>query len=359
MRRPATAVTLSIAAGLAGLTGLGLTLASSGRGGETGGGDSNLPTQAIGPYKELETNFETPLNEPFVLEDIAADLVEPAILDGDQVQGRGDRLIVYVERIATAGGRGTIVRADIDPNLEASTEPPEEILAPTEPWEGNRVGAPAVLRRGDKVILFFEGGDGAQGGIGRAVSMDGGRTFTRLQKNPVLTAPGARQPTVIASPADPARQLSMYFVGDSVRGPAIFLTQSTDDGQSWGAARLVLGADSPATSDAGGVQIDLGGTEGPCAFGPTSGAGLPYVGLFYVGVSATRTRSIGYAGSFDGEHFERFPGNPVVGAGGADETGPAVRREGDRGILLYAVSAGGRRSIAAARHLVRTPTGSN
>lgn len=102
----------------------------------------------------------------------------------------------------------------------------ETVLVPRDAWEAGRVAAPAAVRDGDAVLLFYEGG--VRAGVGLAVSR-GGRAFERVGAEPVLSptqlevpaswAPvsgvGAPWPLVVES-ALGARTIRLFVSGDGV-----------------------------------------------------------------------------------------------------------------------------------------------
>ena len=79
------------------------------------------------------------------------------------------------------------------------------------------------------------------------------------------------------------------------------------------------------------------------------------IGLFFTGTAANPDDSsmprtaIGYAGSYDGQVFDRFFGaDPVLDGGRASTTGPGVLRAPTRGTMLFTEPKQGRRAIAVA-----------
>jgi hypothetical protein len=127
-----------------------------------------------------------PLEEPLVAVDQILEYTEPALLaDGD-----GYLLFVTREPADAPVGDTAIWRAEL-PALDALTAAPAltQVLVADQAWEGGRVGAPALVDLGDRLVLFYAGVDA----IGRAESTDRGRTWTKGAA-PVVT--GATSPGV-------------------------------------------------------------------------------------------------------------------------------------------------------------------
>lgn len=126
--------------------------------------------------------------------------------------------------LATAGADRVFVRRTHDP-----------LLAPAEPWEAGRIGAPAVWPHDDELQLLYVGGDGA--GIGLARPDADGTAWRRVGDGP-LVAP--------ADLAVPGRWVDLAAVAEPDVGLA-------PDGESivWfvaGRGRVLGGAMDPDTA---------------------------------------------------------------------------------------------------------------
>ncbi|MBK7977956.1 MAG: hypothetical protein IPK07_33470 [Deltaproteobacteria bacterium] len=120
------------------------------------------------------------------------------------------------------GGRGLGLASSPDGIRWAKHGAP--VLVPDQEWEGGRVSAPTVVRVGDELWLWYEGGDGA--GIGFATSRDG-ITWVKSGPGPVFTsaldwegastpdiAPGhVGSPSVILDASQSPPRFGLYYTG--------------------------------------------------------------------------------------------------------------------------------------------------
>jgi predicted GH43/DUF377 family glycosyl hydrolase len=82
------------------------------------------------------------------------------------------------------------------------------VLEGSEPWEGNKVFFPTVVRSGDRLAMWYGGSDGGISALGYAESTDG-LVWTRWPANPVLRPlPGC----------DFVDSSAVIFDGDTARG---------------------------------------------------------------------------------------------------------------------------------------------
>lgn len=65
------------------------------------------------------------------------------------------------------------------------TKDPDPVLESSEPWEGNKLYYPTVVRYGDRLAMWYTGSSAGTIGIGYAESLDG-LTWTKWPDNPVL-----------------------------------------------------------------------------------------------------------------------------------------------------------------------------
>ncbi len=306
------AITLVAAAGAAGC-GLGWT-------GESSGGGANLPTLGAGPYGRLPADFDTPAAEPAVIASRFDDYADPACLARE---GGGIRLWFGLSTDDDPPGVSAIGRAEVPSLHDLPDVAPLVAMVASEPWEEDRVAAPAVIARGRDLVMFYEGGI-ATPAIGMAISSDGGETWTR-EPDPVLT--GAADPTVT-------------FADDRFH---LFVTRPGEDGVWRATSEDGLGfAFDPAPAITPrpdlAAAFDALGVGDPFVLIQTSDAGRQHWGLWFTGTAETpdagdAPTAIGFAGSFDGIAWERFGGaEPVLTAPAA---GPCVLLDAGTGTLLF------------------------
>ena len=319
-----------------GLGGCGLGIVDN-----TSGGGDNLPTLGAGPYGRLDSDLATPADEPFLLTDREESYADPACLarpDGG--------LVMWFERIVDGAtpDTSTIARGEVPGLRDLPDVAPHDVFEAAEAWEEGRVAAPAVIELDGALVMYYEAGV-ATPAIGRAESDDGGETWARSGAAPVVT--DATDPSVVV--VDGVWHLFFTRPG----APGIWRARS-EDGESFGAAELVIAPRPGVTEAFDGVAVGA-----PFALVETSDAGRPHWGLWFTGVAegdpgdpdagaGGEATSIGYAGSFDGEAWERFAGvDPVLTAPAG---GPCVVLDGARGTLLYHEEQRLHLGVAAAVH---------
>jgi len=295
--------------------------AACGLGGSSGGGDENLPTSGIGPYGKItDYDFSTPLDEPFLVVDNAADLLDPAPIE---LPGFAARLF-YTRR---TGATAEIWRADLS-SLEDEPENAVPVLVASEPWEQGRVEAPAPFRAGDVLYLVYQAGDPAAPVLGWAASTDGGASFV---KRGMLIEDGA-QPSALQL----GNATFVYFT----RPEGIFVATSI------GLATFAV-RPQPVLGAAGGQRFDARAVGEPAAVGGLSPAGELRIGLFYTGTATNGVAAIGYAGSFDGTTFTHSL-EPILEPGPPSEHGAGPLIAPTSGVLFFSQARGGRAAIAVA-----------
>jgi hypothetical protein len=197
------------------------------------------------------------------------------------------------------------------------------VLRADQPWEGDALGGPFVLRRPDGFLLYYS----AAGGIGVARSTDG-LAFTKEQ-GAILTnasGPGAY--------VGQDEKVHLFFgtgnaIGEAVSDDGIHFTRLPD---------LVLG---PAPEPAPGSLLpnekppfDTVSVSDPTVVTRVTPAGRFQVRVIYAGVGDGDTHAIGFAGRYgDSGPLTR---NPVpVFAVNQKETAPTFVDRGDSGTFLY------------------------
>jgi hypothetical protein len=272
------------------------------------------------------------------LERDPADLREPTLLD--------QPLLMFVELRPTASG-GQIFRATTpDQGQSWRMDPAAPVL---EPAAGERrVGAPSVIRVGDRLVLFFEQADG----IGRAESSDG-RSFLR-DPSATLSADQPWEQGHIGSPGAAvlaSGEVLLYYEGGDQAGIGLAVSADGIHFEKPGAQPVL----TPAMVDDPVLWRQIDRLGQPFARAARDAAGREVVGLWFsargletsseiqsgMPVPPVPNQSIGYAASLDGGRtFTPYPFNPVFDrvqqfVTHQQERTPAVAPLDDRFLLLY------------------------
>jgi len=304
------------------------------------GGRDNLPTRAAGPYGKTEIDFDTPADEPYVLEDITVDLRDPAPLARDDGGFR-----IWFTRGDPDDGSAAIWYAELPDVRSVPDVPPQLALAASEPWEADFVGEPSVLDLGGgHLVLYYRGGPADAPSIGRADSMDDGASWQKSAQNPLLDG---------ASPAGAllADGTALYFVDPAA--PGIHAATSAD-GVAFDRLPEPVIEPRPELTDA----FDTRAVFDPYALvtATLDDSEPVHVGLFFTGTRrgadpGTLLDAIGYAGSYDGITFTRFFGaEPVLEPGPPSEGGAGVISVAAGGVLFFHELKLTRYRIGAALH---------
>tara|TARA_R110002096_G_scaffold16898_14_gene58184 strand:+ start:22461 stop:23435 length:975 start_codon:yes stop_codon:yes gene_type:complete len=310
-----------------------MSLAACGLGpfAEPGGGGENLPQSGAGPYLFPAPDFDTPVDEPYLLAQPVVSLTDPSV----RILSSGDYEIYYT-RNTDEGSE--IWRLRLESLTSLPLTPPELVLAPSEAWEGTGLRAPSIVAGESEVFLYYEGGDETFA-IGLARSADDGQTFVKHGSSPLIE--DAAGPDVIA--------VDDYWlmVHADPEGSQIFLREGSDV-DSFGEPRSVASARL-------GVQgaIDSLGIGAPALRRQISSAGREHYGLFYAGLGANSegeaVSSIGYYGSFDLLAWTAFlGGGPILDAEPSGAGGPAPVLSGTNSLLFVHQARQGRGRIAVA-----------
>jgi hypothetical protein len=307
-------------------------------GDESGGGD-NLPTQGAGPYGKPDIDFETPADEPYVLEDSRGSLVDPSALWRDD---GGFRLWMGRVDDDAMNDETDIYYAELPAITELADRGPELVMSASDAWEGDRVARPCVIELDDgSLVMFYEGGDGH---IGRADSSDG-ISWTKHPSNPVLsdaTNPGA---AYIDDGSGP--RWVLFVTQPGMEG--IFRADSSD-GVDWTLDPTPAIVARPLKPDA----FDPFLVTDPFVIAGVTEAGRAHFGLFFSGHEGPEEDddvAIGYAGSFDAVEWERFGGaDAVLAPGIPGEHGPTVVLDSSTGVMFFHEERQGQQRIAVATH---------
>jgi hypothetical protein len=240
-------------------------------------------------------------------EQITGELHEPEIAEIDGAP------VAFIEiRRSDPGLMSAIYRARIEGNGRCSIDPQEPVLAGD---ASGRVGAPSILARDERLELYFALGEGTA--IGRAISIDGGRSFTR-EGSPVLEPSVAWEKGWIGSPAVVLRgsQALLFYEG----GPRAGI----------GVARVA--ADGFATRLGEGPVVAAAQVEDPLFWRGVTEVGAPFAQIhgdalrlyftargaeagdaraFGASLPAERNDSIGLFTTRDLMSFAPYPAGPV------------------------------------------------
>ena len=323
----------------------GLLVVACGAAAGEGGGDSNLPTRAAGPYGKLDPDPDTAVDEPVLLSDPEgrADWRAPWLRHAD---GDAERYLVFFTEADGAGSR--IQRAD-DVDLADGPGDLTLVLEASEAWEGTRVADPTVIEPGltQPWGLLYGAGEGA---IGYAGSEDG-YVFDKDPGNPILEATLPEEGQRVGQPASVwnGDTLWVYYAAPDVG--AIFaavvryengiVVEKVDADPSTPEHDPVLGP-SPFS-----VDFDTAAVGAPFVR-VTHLAGRAVFDLWYAGHAGDGEWTVGFAGSHDGLLYKRFDENPVLPSGGVTENDPAVVTLAVGGLMLFTEQKAGHPAVISA-----------
>lgn len=318
---------------------------------ETGGED--LPNAAAGPFRAIRTEELGNLRSaPNALVDDETFPRDPAVIDADGDPATPEVFGYFAANVVPAGAKPdptapprVIVRyGALDGRSFDRTA--ITILSPEEPWEGDTIGEPSAVRRGDEIFLYYA----AQGGIGLARSPDG-TSFSRVS-GPVL-GPEAQGWEAGAVPKSPGvvvlddGSLRMFYEVPAPDGSARIGEARSDDGVSW---IRVGSAPALEPSKASGTEVpwDDAWVGSPFPVLARSAEGRPILRLYHGAHDTLGHAVIALASRFDpaaANPLERAT-SPVFGSGsslGPDEPCVFVRPEAT---LLFATQRAGRTKSA-------------
>jgi hypothetical protein len=291
---------------------------------EPAGGDQNLPGAGTGPFRDVvATELGNSRSPPYGYDDGGSPFGrDMAVIDAD-----GDPttlgVIAYVAAAVTVNG--------VEPTAASPTRsilrhgaldgrsfdyPSEVVLTPDAAWEGDVMGAPAVVRVGGRYLLYYA----AAGGIGLATSADS-HAFTKVAGPVLAPAPagGAGGWEQGATPASPGvvqladGSFRMFYEVALGPGATAIGEASSADGSSWtrlgtGPALAPVGA-----GDAGENPWDATSVGSPFPMLAQSADGRQILRLFYGAVDTMGQGTIGLAARYGTSGvFERAV-SPVYG----------------------------------------------
>ncbi len=276
--------------------------------GSSSGGDVNLPTSGVGPFRKLLASEERGV-VPFVLDDASAHYREPAVL----AAGDPSTEAVFLYAVGAQGAQDVIVRTRADDGrsfygtaLDTGHDP-AVVLTADAAWEGSSLGGPSVVRIGGRTFLYYA----AQGGIGLAES-DDGLTFTKqpmpvLAPDPTVTwetsAPAA--PSVAVYPDGRIRMLyaAGVDIGEAESSDGVAWTRLDADPSTPGLDPVLVPSAPVDVPDGAHGPFDTGQVGDPCLLPRVTPAGRLQVRVLYTGYdqppgAASRESTIGFAARY-------------------------------------------------------------
>lgn len=324
-----------------------LSLAACSTLGGGGGGGDNLPNRGIIPYVKVEIpeppdpdaepppepegdvdvdEPEGPLGPPLVLvpdEPVKERWIEPSAVVRPDNPGAVE---LFFQARLIIDKTSLIMRAGSEDGQTFGV--PVVVIDPAAgpEWLEGQIEAPSVVFDSEEGSYHMAFSYARRAGIGYATSANG--LSWQIADEPLLVPEGVEEEAGIGSP-------SLVFDGDTLR-----LYYDAVGGEEDAPSRIYL-ATAPASDplqmsrqglilDVGTGCLDFDGSEEACW--DSAGVGAPEVRiatneagrtiyrLFYAG-TRNRSHDLGFAASFDGLTFERFPFNPVVDEG-IDEDHP-------------------------------------
>lgn len=311
---------------------LASALAACGSLGGDGGGGANLPNRGIVPYVRVDVRAAAEGSEAgapdtedalVLLDAEGRKLSEPSVLVV------GSELEMYLA--VTEGGASRIARTRSLDGVRWS--PLEDVLTAEHVDGATSLGAPSVARRGSEALRMAVVVDG---GASIAVAELGADGVTRVEV-PALRAPDAASPLGGPSLVPlPEGGWALYFdrAAEPGAGRSIHRAASAD-GWVFDEAQPVLGPGADCT-DAGGSSEpcwDRAGVYSAEVRVATTALGRTIYRMWYA-AGDPASADLGFASSFDGVQWARFPYNPVLSARPA-ELGASNVMVGDRYLLFF------------------------
>ncbi len=303
-------------------------------------GDSNLPSAGVAPWDKVDLDGDpTNLIQPWLFESSGAGdvLDEPALVHD------GSSYTLFYQRSGDSRSAGIWRTAAGTPEDLYHAGPGGRVMTASAAWEAGHVGAPSLLvgdaaSGSDRLALWYEGGDAA--GIGFATSADG-ETWSK-RGAPVLVPDQDWEAGWVASPTVVRMGDELWLWYEGGGGTGIGFARSPD-GITWvkedaaghrsgGGAHDVQPVFTPSLAWEGASVPSLApGRVGRPNVAVDLDLHPPRLGLYYTGfvpiasnpladaeqpdaTPGSVNQSIGYAASLDGVHWTRAdPGiNPIV-----------------------------------------------
>ncbi len=321
---------------------------------EPAGGDQNLPSADVGPFRPLSgatplagdagtgSEIGNSLVAPYGIDDFSSYSRDIAVLDAD-----GDpttlAVVGYVASAAPGFARATdptkqIVRYDA---LDGRSfdRMGEVVLTPDAAWEGGIMTSPAAVRSGGETLLYYA----AAGGIGLAKSADG-HVFVKAP-GPVLGPAAGGGWERGALPASPGvvqladGSFRMFYEVAIGAGVTAIGEATSADGAAWTRVGSGPALAPSGGGDAGPTPWDATSVGSPFPMVATSSLGRPILRVFYGAVDVAGNGTIGLAARFGTDGPLERAVSPVFGTSGTlDPREPCVVVFSDF-TLLYATEA--------------------
>lgn len=313
------------------------SLSGCGGAGDRFGSTNATPASGVSPWYKVDMDLTQDLVQPYILVgDATHYLTEPSyVLQGDrhyaiyevvETDESGDNIL----------GSSLALAVSIDGLEWQQANDGLPVLVADQAWEGDSVGAPAIVSEGGRFLLWYVGGRGA--GIGFAESADG-IVWEKAAENPVLVPDQQWEGGLVAAPSVLSHKgkYRLYYSGGAVDGPAIAVAAGgsigyadSPDGLNW-TKRDAAGHNG--NSDPGEVrpllaptqpwegldeETGLGGVMASPSVRVDRPADRDVFRLYYtgniIGEPVLIDTAIGYAGSFDGLEWEKLEDafNPVL-----------------------------------------------
>ena len=315
---------------------------------ESAGGGNGLPSANAGPFRALvAAELGGFRSAPNGLEDDRDFGRDPAVIRADS-DASSMAVFGYVAAAATVNGQDptptsptrTITRYGA---VDGRTfdDSALVVLTADQPWEGGVLAAPAVIRVGGELLLYYA----AAGGVGLARGTDG-MTFTKVT-GPVL-APDPSGWEHGAIPESPGVvQLSdgsfrMFYQVQVAAGESAIGEASSSDGVTWtrlgsGPALAAAGGDLDAAS----APYDAASVGLPFPMLATSAEGRAILRVYYGATDGSGVRTIGLAARYGNDGPLQRGETPVFGSNGTlGPREPCVVGFGDVALLYVTESAG-------------------
>lgn len=316
-------------------------------GAESGG--ENLPNAGAGPFRALRTNELGNLRSaPYTMDDDETFARDVAVIDADGDPGTPAVFGYFAitpkkgDKPDPSGPPRALVRY-VATDGRSFDRTPITVLEAAEPWEGGVVGAPAAVRVGGEIFLYYA----SAGGIGGARSADGA-TFERLP-GPLL-GPDASGWEAGAAPKSPGvvrlsdGSLRMFYEIPGPDGGGGIGEARSEDGIHWTRAFTSPVILPVTTTVAGEAAYDSAWVGAPFPVIGRTAEGRTVLRVYYAARDTAGHRVIGLAARFDPDVAAPLARatSPVFGSGSSLGPGEPCVLSGENISLLFVTQRAGR-----------------